>query len=433
MPRHPNLLRFAVFGAATALVVATAGCSASDDGKTTITYLVQSDATSKDNARALADAFSEEHPSINVTVAERPSGGDGDNYIKTQLSTGSMADVFAYQSGSPLQALRPDSTLVDLSGEKWVSSLDDQFRSVVSTDKGLYGAPLGTIYAGGVMYNKSVYAKLHLEVPTTWDQFIANSETIKSAGITPIIQTYGDTWTSQLFVLGDFGNVSAQDPDWADEYTKNKAKYADAPASAGFEHLQEVHDKNLVNEDYASATNAAGMKMLASGEGAQYPITSNVISQVQQDAPEKVSDMGVFALPADDAADTTLTVWQPGGLYIPKSTTGAKLRAAKQFLAFMSTPAGCTAQLEGAEPAGPFPTTACSLPDDVPHIIADETAYIDADRSAPALEFLSPVKGPSLEKICVQVGSGISSAKQGAVLYDQDVEAQAQQLGLAGW
>ena len=50
-----------------------------------------------------------------------------------------------------------------------------------------------------------------------------------------------------------------------------------------------------------------------------------------------------------------------------------------------------------------------------------------------ALEFISPIKGPNLEKILVQVGSGITKAPAGAALYDNDVKAQAQQLGLPGW
>jgi raffinose/stachyose/melibiose transport system substrate-binding protein len=53
--------------------------------------------------------------------------------------------------------------------------------------------------------------------------------------------------------------------------------------------------------------------------------------------------------------------------------------------------------------------------------------------TTPALEFLSPVKGPALEQITVEVGSGIRSAEDGAALYDEDVEKQAQQLGLPGW
>jgi raffinose/stachyose/melibiose transport system substrate-binding protein len=60
-------------------------------------------------------------------------------------------------------------------------------------------------------------------------------------------------------------------------------------------------------------------------------------------------------------------------------------------------------------------------------------AYVDAGTALPALEFLSPVKGPNLEKITVEVGSGITSAADGAARYDEDVKAQAEQLGLEGW
>ena len=69
-----------------------------------------------------------------------------------------------------------------------------------------------------------------------------------------MIQTYQDTWTSQLFVLGDFHNVAAAEPDFAEKYTKNQAKYATSPAAIkGFQHLQEVHDAGYLNKDFASA------------------------------------------------------------------------------------------------------------------------------------------------------------------------------------
>ena len=56
------------------------------------------------------------------------------------------------------------------------------------------------------------------------------TRTIKAAGEDPVIQTYGDTWTSQLLMLADFYNMYAQDPDWADKYTDNEAKFADTLA-----------------------------------------------------------------------------------------------------------------------------------------------------------------------------------------------------------
>ena len=67
----------------------------------------------------------------------------------------------------------------------------------------------------------------------------------------PVIATYGvdSTWTSQLFVLADFYNVAQAVPNFADDYTANKVKYATTPAAmAGFSYLAEGFTKGLVSE-----------------------------------------------------------------------------------------------------------------------------------------------------------------------------------------
>jgi raffinose/stachyose/melibiose transport system substrate-binding protein len=75
----------------------------------------------------------------------------------------------------------------------------------------------------------------------------------------------------------------------------------------------------------------------------------------------------------------------------------------------------------------------CDLPAQVPPAVTDLQKYVSEEKVTPALEFSSPVKGPALEQITVEVGSGIRPATDGAALYDEDVKKQAQQLGLEGW
>jgi raffinose/stachyose/melibiose transport system substrate-binding protein len=417
--------------AATTLV----GCSGqAAGGPVEITFSTFNDGANVDVANALIEAFEAENPDITVKLDARPVGTEGDNLVKTQLSTGEMADVFLYNSGSLFQALNPDATLLDLSDQPWVADTTDNWKSVVSTDNGMYGAPFGTSFAGAVAYNKKVFADLGLEVPTTWAEFLEVAQAAKAAGLTPIEQTYGDTWTSQLFVLGDFANVLAVDPEWADDYTANKAKYVDEPAFAGFAHLQEAHDLGLFNEDFASATINDGVAALGNGEAAMYPMLSIVLlGTLNQNAPDQVNDIGYFALPAENADDSSLTMWQPTGFYVPKTTEGAALDAVKKFITFANSPEGCDIQNEQFTAAGPYATSACQVGDDAPALVADIQAYVDGGKSAPALEFLSPIKGPNLESITVAVGSGITSAKDGAASYDEDVKKQAQQLGIEGW
>jgi raffinose/stachyose/melibiose transport system substrate-binding protein len=271
-----------------------------------------------------------------------------------------------------------------------------------------------------------------LQVPKTWADFMANNEKIKAAGITPVAATYKDTWTSQLMVLADYYNVQAANPAFAQDYTAGKAKFANTPAAeAGFQHLADVHAKGFLNKGFGSATVDQGLGMLAEGKAAHYPMLTAILPPVLQTRPEAATDVGFFGVPGDDAAKHGATVWEPPAIYIAKTTKN--LDAAKKFLAFVASPAGADAINQAVKATGPFRIKGATLPEDAMQVAKDLQGYIDAGATAPALEFLSPVKGPSLEQITVAVGSGLTSPAEGAAQYDKDVEKQAKQLGLPGW
>ena len=437
----------ALVALAAASTLVAAGCSAGSlgsssgegsAGATEITYLLGGSTDDVvASGKAMIEAFQAANPGITVKTDTRPGGSEGDNLIKTRLSTGDMSDVFAYNNGSLLQAIKPEQNLTALDDQPWVGQLDQTFAdSSKGSDGKIYGGPLGTAFGGGVLYNIPLYKKLGLEIPKTWDEFMANNEKIKKDGSAdPVEQTYGETWTSQLFVLGDYANVEAAVPNFAADYTANKVKYATTPAAlAGFQHIQEVHDAGYFNKDFASAKLTDGVKAVATGKAAHYPQLGAVATNIPLVAPGKEKEVGFFALPGNDASKNNMTVW-PGtsALYIPKSVEGDKLDAAKKLIAWAATQEGCDAFIKGSPPQGPFLSKACKLPAEVSQVATDTQAYFDSGKSSPALEFKSPIKGPSLEQICIQVGTGQVDAKKGAELYDQDVKKQAQQLGLPGW
>jgi raffinose/stachyose/melibiose transport system substrate-binding protein len=380
---------------------------------------------------ALTKAFMAANPDVKFELETRPGGAEGDNLVKTRLSTGEMTDIFQYNSGSLFQALNPVQNLADLSDIQ--GGVVDSFKPVVtSTDGMVRGVPFGAAMGGGIYYNKKIYADLGLSVPKTWADFMANNEKIKAAGKVAVAQTYKDTWTSQLFVLADFYNVQAANPAFAADYTANKAKYATTPAAMkGFEYLAAVNKAGYLNADFGAATFDDGVRMLATGEAAHFPMLTFALGNIKQNFPDKVNDVGFFAQPGDDAAKNGLTVWMPSGLYV--SSKSANLDAAKKFLTFVASPEGCKIMQDTNGATGPYLIKDCGLPADVPPSVADMLPYFQAGMTAPALEFVSPIKGPNLEQLTVEVGSGIRPAADAAALYDKDVEKQAKQLGLPNW
>ena len=121
-----------------------------------------------------------------------------------------------------------------------------------------------------------------------------------------------------------------------------------------------------------------------------------------------------------------MRVWaianQKGG--VGKTTTALCLarglgRAGPRVLLVDHAPHATQTRAGGA--SGPYLVNGCTLPDDVPPAVSDMLPYFgETGQNGPALEFLSPVKGPALEQITVEVGSGFRPAADGAALYDED-------------
>lgn len=408
----------------------TTGSASGAKGETTITLNIDN-STNQDGIKAVA-AYIEKKDHIKTKFDIRPTGGDGDNLVKTRLATGDMSDILFYNSGSLLQALNPSKNFVDLTNKPYMKSVEDAFKKTVTVGGKVYGAPSGESTVGAWLYNKKVYQQLGLSVPNTWAQLIQNSEKIKAAGKTAIIGSFKDTWTTQLIVLADNYNVMQKDPTWAADYSANKAKFATTPAALqSFKELAEVKQKSLMNSDYLATDYNTALKMLADGTGAQYPILSSALTNIATTYPDKINDIGIFPQPSDSPNINGYTVWMPSSYYINKN--GKNVAAAETWVADALSPGGIKAYLSKVKPAGPFVVKGVNLPSDSYPAVKQMLPFFENGKTAPALEFLSPVKGPNLEQITQAVGSGQYTAEKGAQLYDQDVTKEAQQLGLKGW
>ena len=67
-------------------------------------------------------------------------------------------------------------------------------------------------------------------------------------------------------------------------------------------------------------------------------------------------------------------------------------------------------------------------------ITKDFLRYLNSpEKTVPALEYISPIKGPNLPTITVKIGSGLLTAEQGALAYDRDVQKELVRLGLPAW
>ncbi|HHV12367.1 MAG TPA: carbohydrate ABC transporter substrate-binding protein [Clostridiales bacterium] len=393
-----------------------------------VTLTMLKDADSADTGLNAVLALAKEKLGITVEVENRVGGAEGDTIVKTRLASGDMSDLCLYNSGSLLAAIHPADYFIDISGEDFISRLDDTYKKTVTVDGITYGIPFSSSQAGAILYNKTIYQELGLSVPKTWDELIANCEAIKGAGKTALIGTFGDSWTSQLIFLGDNYNILAQDPSFATNFEAGTIKYATSPAGLrSFEKLAQLLP--YYNGDYLAATYDDGTDMLANAEGAMWPMLTQALSNIYELYPDKIDDIGVFAIPGDDAANSGLTVWMPGSIYGNKNASNVE--AVKAFMEFYVSDEALNAYAGAVLPDGPYCIKGYQLPENSYKAVKEDMqAYFDAGKTNVALEFLTPVKGANCPSICQAVGSGQMTAEEGAKAYDEDCRVQALQLGL---
>lgn len=394
----------------------------------TISILVDANTSTAGIEAVIAAAEAE--LGIKAEIEIQPGGSEGDNVIKTRLSSGTMNDICLYNSGSLLQALNPEEYFEDLSGQDFVKNFEDTYTQTVSSGDAIFGVPATSTQVVGWLYNKNIYEELNLEVPETWDELMANCQAIKDAGKTAVIASYKDTWTSQPIFLGDAYNILYGAPNFVEEYTAHEATFANTPSAMNaFQKLADTEP--YINDDCMSTTYDMAIEMLATGEGAHYVMLTQALTNIYNQYPDAIDDIGIFAQPGATAEETGLTLYLPNSFYVNKNSE--KKDAAIKWLEFYVSQAGADAYSSAVLPEGPSIVKGIELTDEAYPALSEAQGYLEDGKVAIGLEFLLPVKGANCPDICVNCALGKTSAEETAIEYDKDCEKQAKQMGLENW
>ena len=145
--------------------------------------------------------FEKANPGITVVQTANKST-EYNTILSAALSGGSGPDVFQSRAYGGLETFAQSGYLEPV--EKWVPEVKNfdkgPLRGATSIKDGkIYGIPFAsqTLF---VFYNKAIYKKLGLTVPETWDQFIANLQAMKKAGIQPLANGGKDGWTLEVMM-----------------------------------------------------------------------------------------------------------------------------------------------------------------------------------------------------------------------------------------
>jgi raffinose/stachyose/melibiose transport system substrate-binding protein len=207
----PRLAIVLILGALT-----LAGCGTSNSAGIAATTLhvwySTDDPVERVWVQNLARQYTQTHPAVHVQV-KAYSFEDINTKLQLALQGGDPPDVaYVTPRGPGIPAYLHANRLLNLASaarsHDWASRLRPGLLASYNAPFPHYGAPTNAIMAVptsmaavGVLYNRSLLAKLHLSVPPTLAQFAADLGVAKRAGYTPLGMGNADGWLGDDWYL----------------------------------------------------------------------------------------------------------------------------------------------------------------------------------------------------------------------------------------
>jgi raffinose/stachyose/melibiose transport system substrate-binding protein len=188
----------------------------------------------------LLAAFSQKYPNIQIKF-DPTNPPDYNAALRLQLQSGIGPDLMyarSYDTGMQLFKDGFFADVTELPGLKKVYS--DLARAPWADAKGRSFAVPFCAVSHGIYYNMDIFKKLGLSVPTTWEDFLATCQKIKSAGITPIANGLADQWDINEVVLMNLAPGFIDGADGRLAYENGKTPFNDAKMVALFQAMKDI-------------------------------------------------------------------------------------------------------------------------------------------------------------------------------------------------
>ena len=169
--------------ASAAFVAALLASTAVHAETRTVDYYTDFDPIPLAAFEALIADFEAINPDIDVVI----QNFDHESYktaIRNFLTT-DAPDLANWYAGNRMAPFVAAGQFQDVSDVWAANDLGTSLASAAASmtiDGKQWGVPY-TYYQWGIYYNKTVYAQVGATVPTTWDEFVANCDLFKAAGI----------------------------------------------------------------------------------------------------------------------------------------------------------------------------------------------------------------------------------------------------------
>lgn len=282
--------------------------------------------------KQIAETFMQRNPGIKVQY-ETKTGDKYFSLLNTAIQAGSAPDLF-WTLGTKTQTL-PDmvkqGVVMDLTGKVDVSQWEKSTPmsvEVCKIDGRLYLTPICSVDSRVVFYNKEIFEKYSLNVPKTFDDFIAICDKLMQNNITPMSLAGNDSWDI-LFCFEPI--LAAVAPDWLDEATAGNAKVNDERMVNALKLFCDWAQKGYFGKGYAGMDDAGQLLSFSTGKVAMTIAGTWVMESVTKNNPDL--KLGTFKLPTKDGVRPMVVTPNSGCSVYSKTKYPEQAVKLAQFLA----------------------------------------------------------------------------------------------------
>ncbi len=274
-----------------------------------------------------------------ITVSHRPIGNEEFfTVIRTALAGGEPPDILQYEGYQQTRDFAEAGQLMDLT-ELWESAQDgftlsEAGERACTYDGRIYCIPY-TYHTGfQIFYNPEILEANGIEVPQTWDEFVAAMDMLKAAGVTPIALGAIDGWPAEHWWMAFLVQRCGVETIYQ-AIEQNGASFTDDCFVQAAADLQALAQNEYVSPGATGEDYATSQAVFLSGQAAFYQTGSWFASGWEQNPP--TFDVGIMPFPrfedAEFAEDVTGAV-----THVFAIPTGAQNpEAAMEVLEWMTT------------------------------------------------------------------------------------------------
>ncbi|MDQ0189846.1 extracellular solute-binding protein [Alicyclobacillus cycloheptanicus] len=302
------------------------------------------------NAVKKIDAEFEKKYGIKVDLQTMANDTTGYQTLQQTAVQAGTADIMAIQPFDPMPANMSSSNLsktqewavnnvfMPLNGQPWLSKFNTKDLQAAAYNGKDYGLVTG-VYQTGIFYNKEIFQKYGLQVPTTYDQFINVCKTLEAHHITPVWTgiSGGATFYLEFMMfplMQDLISPSLGSTDLSDALATGKVKWTDPRMVTALEEEKTIAS-NYLEDNYAGQNWQQMPGDFASGKAAMLLDGSWDISSVLQANPKM--QIGYFPLPGSNTAADNQPVSNADLTWVVLNNSKNKTLAEK-WLSFFATP-----------------------------------------------------------------------------------------------